>query len=72
MNTILKFMIDLGEVKKKYFDSMVVFRISSLISTLTRHQIELLTKSKDMSLKEMDKYLNDLENVKRYIEGKIG
>lgn len=50
-----------------YFESMVVYRISSLISTLTNLQVKLLSKSKTLSPEQMDAALNLLEDVKKLL-----
>ncbi len=52
---------------QKYFESMVVFRISSLISILTNYQVKLLMKSKTLSPQQMDSSLNLLEEVKKIL-----
>lgn len=50
---------------RNYFESMVTYRISSIISTLTRLQIHLLTNKDRLTLEEMDTEINRLEDMRR-------
>jgi len=56
------------EAMQTYFEPMVVYRILSLISTLTNVQVQLLTKSKTLSPQQMDSALHLLEDIRRLLE----
>ena len=60
-------MKDVLAAMQTYFESMVVYRISSLISTLTNFQVKLLSKSKTLSPGQMDSALNLLEDIKKLL-----
>lgn len=60
-------MKDVLAAMQTYFESMVVYRISSLISTLTNFQVKLLSKSKTLSPEQMDSALNLLEDIKKLL-----
>lgn len=49
----------------KYFESMVTYRITGLISSLTALQMRLLQRADEMSTEEMDRELHRLEDLKR-------
>lgn len=53
------------EAFMKYFESMVTYRITGLISSLTALQVRLLQRATELSPEEMDRELHRLENLKR-------
>ena len=56
------------EAFMKYFESMVTYRITGLISSLTALQMRLLQRAGSMTPEEMDRELHRLEDVKRSLE----
>lgn len=52
----------------KYFKTMVTYRITGLISSLTALQMKLLQRADGMSTEEMDRELHRLEDLKRSLE----
>lgn len=62
--------MDVKQAMEKYFESMVVYRISSIVSTLTRYQVELLTKKGEMTPEEMDESINLLEDIRKLLDSK--
>lgn len=57
---------------RKFFESMVTFKVSSIISTLTNLQVQLISKKDKLSPEEMDGELNRLEDVRRILQQKLG
>ena len=60
------------EAMRKFFESMVTFKVSSIISTLTNLQVQLISKKDALSPEEMDGELNRLEDVRRILQQKLG
>lgn len=56
------------DVLSKYFASMVTYRITGLISSLTALQMRLLARVGAMTSGEMDDEINRLEDLKRALE----
>jgi hypothetical protein len=59
---------ELAEAMHKYFESMLTYKVSSIISTLIALQVKLLSGAAKMSPDEMDRELDRLENVRRLLE----
>ena len=52
---------------RAYFESMVVYKVSSIISILVNYQLKLLTKSKALSPQQMNSALGALDRIKRML-----
>jgi hypothetical protein len=52
---------------RNYFESMVSYRISSIISTLSRLQVHLLSNKDKLTMQEMDAEINRLEDIRRLL-----
>jgi hypothetical protein len=50
---------------RNYFESMVTYRISSIISSLSRLQVHLLSNKDKLTIEEMDSEINRLEDIRR-------
>lgn len=56
---------------RDYFEAMVTYRTTSIISTLTRLQMLLLTNKDKLKPEEMDAEINRLEDVRRMLENDV-
>jgi len=56
---------------RNYFESMIVYKIASIMSTLSRLQIHLLTNKDRMTTAEMDAEIDRLEDVRRRLRQSI-
>jgi hypothetical protein len=52
---------------RNYFESMVNYRISSIVSALARLQAQLLSNKDKMTMEEMDNEINKLETIRRVL-----
>jgi len=52
---------------RNYFESMVNYRISSIVSALARLQAQLLSNKDKMTMEEMDSEINKLETIRRVL-----
>ena len=58
-------MKDKAKEIRAYFETMVVYKVSSVITILINYQIKLLTKSKTLSPRQMSSALGSLDRIKR-------
>lgn len=56
---------------RDYFEAMVTYRTTSIISTLTRLQMLLLINKDKLKPEEMDAEINRLEDVRRMLENDV-
>jgi hypothetical protein len=55
------------EAMRKYFESLVTYRIAGLLSTLTALQVRLLGERDKLTTQQMDAELDRLEDVRRIL-----
>ena len=59
------------EAMRKYFESLVVYRVASLVSSLTALQVRLLGERDTMDAGRMDAELDRLLNLQKVLERKL-
>lgn len=57
-----------AEAMRKYFESMLTYRVSSIISSLTALQVRLLSSKEKLTPHEMDSEIDRLERIKKLLE----
>ena len=57
------------EAMKKYFESLVAYRVASIVSTLTAYQVELMMRGGVLTTAEMDVALDELLELQKRVEG---
>jgi hypothetical protein len=59
------------EAMRKYFESLVVYRVASLVSSLTALQVRLLGERDTMDARRMDAELDRLLNLRKVLDRKL-
>jgi hypothetical protein len=57
------------EAVRKYFESLVAYRVASIVSMLTAYQVGLMTRGGKMTPEEMDVALDELLEMQKRVEG---
>jgi hypothetical protein len=57
------------EAMRKYFESLVAYRVASIVSMLTAYQVGLMTRGGKMTPEEMDVALDELLEMQKRVEG---
>lgn len=56
---------------RKYFESLVVYRVASLVSSLTALQVRLLGERDSMDARRMDAELDRLLDMQKVLDRKL-